>query len=39
LFCNRRIANPEPHIMDLAPSVLKLLEAQIPADYDGKPLW
>jgi predicted AlkP superfamily phosphohydrolase/phosphomutase len=38
-FCNRRIANPSPHIMDLAPSVLKLLEAQIPADYDGKPLW
>ena len=38
-FCNRKIANPEPHIMDLAPSVLKLLEAQVPADYDGKTLW
>jgi predicted AlkP superfamily phosphohydrolase/phosphomutase len=38
-FCNRKIANPAPNIMDLAPSVLKLLEAAIPADYDGKPLW
>jgi predicted AlkP superfamily phosphohydrolase/phosphomutase len=38
-FCNRRISSPEPHIMDLAPSVLKLLEAGIPDDYDGKPLW
>jgi predicted AlkP superfamily phosphohydrolase/phosphomutase len=38
-FCNRRIASAEPHIMDLAPSILQLLEAAIPADYDGKPLW
>jgi len=38
-FCNRKIPNPAPHIMDIAPSVLKLLEAAIPADYDGKPLW
>jgi predicted AlkP superfamily phosphohydrolase/phosphomutase len=38
-FCNRKIANPAPHIMDLAPSVLKLLEAEVPADYDGKTLW
>ena len=38
-FCNRKIANPAPHIMDLAPSILKLLEAEVPADYDGKTLW
>jgi len=38
-FCNRRIATSEPHIMDLAPSILKLLETEIPSDYDGKPLW
>jgi len=38
-FSNRRIAVAEPHIMDLAPSVLKLLEVQVPADYDGKALW
>jgi predicted AlkP superfamily phosphohydrolase/phosphomutase len=38
-FCNRRIAISDPHIMDLAPSILKLLETQAPADYDGKSLW
>ncbi|HVO13035.1 MAG TPA: alkaline phosphatase family protein [Vicinamibacteria bacterium] len=38
-FCNRRIATAEPSIMDLAPSVLKVLGAPIPADYDGQPLW
>jgi predicted AlkP superfamily phosphohydrolase/phosphomutase len=38
-FCNRRIPTDEPSIMDLAPSVLKVLEAPIPADYDGRPLW
>jgi len=38
-FCDRKLATADPHIMDLAPSILKLLETQIPADYDGKPLW
>jgi len=38
-FANRRIPTDEPSIMDLAPTVLKVLEAPIPADYDGKPLW
>ena len=38
-FCNRKIARADPHIMDLAPSILKLLETQAPADYDGKSLW
>ena len=38
-FSNRKIATDEPSIMDLAPSILKQLEAPIPADYDGKPLW
>lgn len=39
LFSNRKIATAEPNIMDLAPSILKLLEVKLPADYDGKPLW
>ena len=39
LFCNRRIPTEEPSIMDLAPTVLKVMEAPVPADYDGKPLW
>ena len=38
-FSNRKIATDEPSIMDLAPSILKTLEAPLPADYDGKPLW
>ncbi len=39
LFSNRKIATDKPHIMDLSPSVLKLLEVPVPADLDGKPLW
>ncbi len=38
-FSNRKLAVAEPSIMDLAPTVLKLLEAPLPPDYDGKPLW
>jgi predicted AlkP superfamily phosphohydrolase/phosphomutase len=38
-FCNRKIASDHPHIMDLAPSVLKLLETAVPPDYDGHSLW
>jgi predicted AlkP superfamily phosphohydrolase/phosphomutase len=38
-FCNRKIARSDPGIMDLAPSILKLLDTSLPADYDGKPLW
>jgi predicted AlkP superfamily phosphohydrolase/phosphomutase len=38
-FSNRKIETDEPSIMDLAPSILKVFDAPIPADYDGKPLW
>jgi predicted AlkP superfamily phosphohydrolase/phosphomutase len=38
-FANRKVATDQPDIMDLGPTVLKLLGAPIPADYDGKPLW
>jgi predicted AlkP superfamily phosphohydrolase/phosphomutase len=37
-FSNRRINTDAPHIMDLSPTVLKLLGAPIPPDLDGKPL-
>jgi predicted AlkP superfamily phosphohydrolase/phosphomutase len=37
LFINRKVP-PKPHIMDLAPTVLKLLEVPLPDDLDGKPL-
>ena len=38
-FSNRKLPTTEPDIMDLGPTVLKLLAAPIPSDYDGKPLW
>jgi len=38
-FSNRKIPTGEPSIMDLAPTVLRLLGVEVPADYDGKPLW
>jgi predicted AlkP superfamily phosphohydrolase/phosphomutase len=37
-FSNRKVAATSPHIMDLAPTILKLLEVPIPPDLDGKPL-
>jgi predicted AlkP superfamily phosphohydrolase/phosphomutase len=36
-FSNRKI-DRAPHIMDLGPTVLKLLDVPLPADLDGKPL-
>jgi predicted AlkP superfamily phosphohydrolase/phosphomutase len=38
-FANRKIGTDKPHIMDLSPSVLKVLGVPLPADLDGKPLW
>jgi predicted AlkP superfamily phosphohydrolase/phosphomutase len=37
-FSNRKIATPSPHIMDLSPTILKILGVPVPADLDGKPL-
>ena len=37
-FSNRKIATPSPHITDLSPTILKLLEVAVPPDQDGKPL-
>jgi bisphosphoglycerate-independent phosphoglycerate mutase (AlkP superfamily) len=38
LFLNRAINREKPHIMDLSPTVLKLLEVALPEDLDGTPL-
>ncbi len=38
LFVNRPIASEKPSIMDLSPTVLKLLGVPLPGDLDGKPL-
>jgi len=38
LFANRPINTSEPHIMDLAPTVLRLLDVPLPPELDGKPV-
>jgi predicted AlkP superfamily phosphohydrolase/phosphomutase len=38
LFLNREINSTHPHIMDIMPTVLKLLGIEAPAEVDGKPL-
>ena len=38
LFMNRKIANDAPNIIDLSPTILKLLGVPLPPDLDGKPL-
>ena len=37
-FSNRKINTDAPSIMDLGPTILKLLEVPLPPDLDGKPL-
>ena len=38
LFASLKLATQQPHIMDLAPTILKLLGAPLPKDLDGQPL-
>ena len=38
LFMNRKITAGAPNIVDLSPTILKLLGVPLPADLDGKPL-
>jgi predicted AlkP superfamily phosphohydrolase/phosphomutase len=39
-FANRKIttSTEDPHIMDLGPTILKLLEVPLPKDLDGRPV-
>jgi predicted AlkP superfamily phosphohydrolase/phosphomutase len=37
-FCNRKINTTTPSIMDISPTILRLLEAPSPQDTDGKSL-
>ena len=38
LFTNLKLAKEQPHIMDLAPTILSLLGSPVPAGLDGEPL-
>jgi len=38
LFCNRPIQEASPSIVDMAPTILKVLGVEVPAYFDGKPL-
>jgi predicted AlkP superfamily phosphohydrolase/phosphomutase len=38
LFTNLKLAKQQPHIMDLAPTILRLLGAPLPQGLDGQPL-
>jgi predicted AlkP superfamily phosphohydrolase/phosphomutase len=38
-FSNRKISTTSPSIMDLSPTILKLLEVPMPTDVDGKALF
>ena len=37
LFCNRKISEEKPAIVDVAPTVLKLFGLALPSHFDGKP--
>jgi len=37
LFCNRKIAEEKPGIVDVAPTILKLFGLALPGHLDGKP--
>lgn len=37
-LCNRRIVRSDPSMVDVMPTILKLLGVPIPAEVDGKPL-
>jgi predicted AlkP superfamily phosphohydrolase/phosphomutase len=39
LIANRRLTSDSPSIMDIAPTVLKYFNIQIPQDIDGKPVF
>lgn len=37
LFCNHKIADEKPAIVDVAPTMLKAFGLQLPTQFDGKP--
>jgi predicted AlkP superfamily phosphohydrolase/phosphomutase len=39
LFCNRKIDEPDPALIDIAPTALQLFGVEAPKHMDGKPLF
>ncbi|HWP45783.1 MAG TPA: alkaline phosphatase family protein [Candidatus Limnocylindrales bacterium] len=39
LFCNRPVRTTSPHIVDIAPTILKSLGVEVPPYFDGKSLF
>jgi arylsulfatase A-like enzyme len=37
LFCNRKIVDEKPAIVDVAPTIMKLFGLALPGHFDGKP--
>ncbi len=38
LFCNRKIDDEQPRLMDIGPTVLDMFGVTVPSQMDGKPL-
>ena len=38
LFCNRRISDEHPRLMDIGPTVLDMFGVKVPPNMDGRPL-
>jgi hypothetical protein len=38
LFCNRRIKDPNPRLMDIAATALEMFGVDVPKVMDGRPL-
>ena len=38
IFCNRKISDERPRLIDIGPTVLDMFGVKVPAHMDGKPL-
>ncbi len=38
LFCNRRISDEHPGLIDIGPTILDMFGVRVPANMDGRPL-
>ncbi|MBW1897515.1 MAG: hypothetical protein JRI61_00480, partial [Deltaproteobacteria bacterium] len=38
LFCNHKIKDEKPRLMDIGPTVLNMFDVEVPAHMDGRQL-